>query len=120
MNKTVFGAATLAALVFGGASIAQDASDKFVNMDGNGDGTVSSSEYTTYATASGISPEEAELQFAVLAGDDGVLERAEYDAVMEVEDAAKDWDASTTIESDMDQATEDMTVEADPETGSEG
>lgn len=95
MKKAIFTAAT-AAFVLAPMALADDHADKFTMMDANGDAAVTEAEFVTYATATGeVTDGEASLQFAVLAGRDGVLTREEFDAAMSVkEDAAVDRDTA--------------------------
>ncbi|MEM1106383.1 MAG: hypothetical protein AAGH87_08315 [Pseudomonadota bacterium] len=98
MNKAMIGTSALAAFVFAGAALADGhggPADKFIAMDADGDGAVTSAEFTTYAAAAGHDTTEADLQFAVMAGDDGVLTVEELEAVMAVQEKADDWEAST-------------------------
>ena len=90
MNKALWTAT--AALAFAPFALADDHDDKFSAMDADGDNAVTEAEFVTYATAGDdMSADEASLQFAVIAGSDGVLTREELDAVMEVrtDDAAE-------------------------------
>lgn len=82
MKKAILSAA-VAAMVLTPAALANDHGDKFSKMDTNGDASVTEAEFVAYVTADGeVSGDEASLQFAVLAGQDGVLTREEFDAAM--------------------------------------
>jgi len=114
MKEAMIGTGALATLMLAGAAFADgpgSAADKFTAMDGDGDGAVTASEFTSYASASGHDAADAELQFAVMAGDDGVLTIEELEAVMAVREKADDWEASTEVKTD--------TMSA-PETTSDG
>jgi Ca2+-binding EF-hand superfamily protein len=114
MKDAMIGTGAMAALMLAGAAFADSqgsAADKFTAMDADGDGAVTSAEFTSYASASGHDAADAELQFAVMAGDDGVLTIEELEAVMAVREKADDWEASTEVKSD--------TMSA-PETTSDG
>ncbi|MEM1151375.1 MAG: hypothetical protein AAGI03_12590 [Pseudomonadota bacterium] len=115
MKKAMIGTGVLAACLWAGAAAAEGAADKFTAMDTDGDGAVTSSEFTTYATAHGSDAAEAELQFAVMAGDDGILTIEELEAVMAVQEKADDWEASTQTESDPTDVSEETSDERDAE-----
>ncbi|MEL6663810.1 MAG: hypothetical protein AAFR33_12490 [Pseudomonadota bacterium] len=117
MKKAMIGTGAVAAFVFAGAAFADahgGPADKFTSMDIDGDGAVTSAEYVSYAAVEGGDAAEAELQFAVMAGDDGVLTIEELEAVMAVQEKADDWEASTTPETDtMSDAEDETTMEDD-------
>ena len=123
MKITAFGMGIAAALALAGAALADSgtptASEKFAEMDVNTDGAVTVGEYAAYAGASGFDEEEAELQFAVMAGDDGVLEIAELEAIMDVEKNEADWKSSTTVDVIEEADSADAETEASGDAGSE-
>lgn len=117
MNKAIITTGALA-LLLAGAAAANDHSDKFAQIDSNGDGVISQDEFTTYATASGeTTADEAELQFSVIAGDDAEITQEELTAAMEEngydetdESADADLEVETEVSTDM---------EVEPETDSD-
>lgn len=117
MKTVLIGSGVVAAFALAGAAFADNAdgaskaTEKFAEMDVNTDGAVTSEEYVAYAAeAGGLEASEAELQFAVMAGDDGILALEELAAIMEVEKNASDWEASAT--SDMETETDETGAEA--------
>ncbi|MEO0465881.1 MAG: RNA polymerase subunit sigma-70 [Pseudomonadota bacterium] len=91
MKKAIITAAAVA-FTCGGFAFADIEGDTFAAMDADGDAAVTEAEFTAFVTADGeITGDEASLQFAVLAGEDGVLLREEYDAVMGVKEDAADY-----------------------------
>ncbi|MEM9740884.1 MAG: hypothetical protein AAF829_13575 [Pseudomonadota bacterium] len=103
MKSALFGTGVMTAFMLAGAALAEvrgNPADTFTMMDTDGDGSVTATEFTTYATSKGEESGEAELQFAVMAGDDGVLTIGELEAVMAVQEKADDWKASTKTESE--------------------
>ncbi|MEO0816242.1 MAG: hypothetical protein AAFX86_02940 [Pseudomonadota bacterium] len=105
MKNAMIGTGAVAVFMLAGAAFADGhggPADKFTSMDTDGDGAVTSAEFTTYATANGADAAEAELQFAVMAGEDGILTIEELEAVMAVQEKADDWEASTAMETETD------------------
>lgn len=101
MKTIAIGSGIAAIVALAGAAFADSgptATEKFAEMDINTDGAVTVGEYTAYAGAAGFNEDEAELQFAVMAGDDGILAIEELEAIMAVEKDARDWETSTSVE----------------------
>ena len=76
MKTIAIGSGIAAFAVLAGSALADTSptvTEKFAEMDINTDGAVTVGEYTAYAGAAGFDEDEAELQFAVMAGDDGIL-----------------------------------------------
>ena len=116
MKKAMIGTGAFAAFMLAGAAFADGhggPADKFTMMDADGDGAVTAAEFTTYATAQGGDATEAELQFAVMAGDDGILTIEELEAVMAVQEKAYDWEASTKTEPDPTDPSAETTEEGE-------
>ncbi|MEO0883843.1 MAG: EF-hand domain-containing protein [Pseudomonadota bacterium] len=66
-----------------GTAIAETMTETFATMDANTDGLVSEAEFVTYATTQeGYTLDEASAKFASMAGNDGVLSLAEFEAVL--------------------------------------
>ncbi|MCI4644193.1 MAG: hypothetical protein MRY64_05370 [Hyphomonadaceae bacterium] len=122
MKTTVIGSGLVAAMALAGAAFADTsptATEKFAEMDINTDGAVTVAEYTAYAGAAGFNEDEAELQFAVMAGDDGVLAIEELEAIMEVEKNASDWEESESTEMDDGEAEVEAEITLSDDTASE-
>ena len=101
MKTIAIGSGIAAFAVLAGSALADTSptvTEKFAEMDINTDGAVTVGEYTAYAGAAGFDEDEAELQFAVMAGDDGILAVEELAAIMAVEKDASDWESSTSVE----------------------
>lgn len=101
MKTIAIGSGIAAFVALAGTAFADSgptATEKFAEMDINTDGAVTVAEYTAYAGAAGFDEDEAELQFAVMAGDDGILAVEELEAIMAVEKDASDWETSTDVE----------------------
>jgi hypothetical protein len=98
----------LAAFAIAGAAAAGDWQAKFDGMDTNSDGVVSEAEFTTYKTTGGDTTEaDAREKFLVLAGPDGELTLAEFEAAIQVRSdmSGTDGDDTTGAEdkTDMDE-----------------